>query len=53
VNAFADVNCSLTRRVWVASERVEVAICFVNGDKYADVEFLNTGEIVGATKRYR
>lgn len=31
----------------VASAEGGIAICFVKGDKYADVEFLNTGEILG------
>lgn len=31
----------------VASAEGGVAICFVSGDKYADVEFLNSGEILG------
>jgi hypothetical protein len=37
----------------VASAEGGVAICFVNGDKYADVEFLNTGEIVGVVSNRR
>jgi hypothetical protein len=31
----------------VASAEGGVAICFVSSNKYADVEFLNTGEILG------
>jgi len=31
----------------VASAEGGVAVCFVNGDKYADVECLNTGSILG------
>lgn len=30
-----------------------VAICFVAGDKYADIECLNTGEILGVTTNRR
>jgi hypothetical protein len=37
----------------VASAEGGVAICFVNGDKYADVEFLNTGEILGVVSNRR
>jgi hypothetical protein len=37
----------------VASAEGGVAICFVHGDKYADVEFLNTGEILGVVSNRR
>jgi hypothetical protein len=37
----------------VASAEGGVAICFVNGNKYADVEFLNTGEILGVVSNRR
>jgi len=37
----------------VASAEGGVAICFVNGDKYADVEFLNSGEILGVVSNRR
>ena len=37
----------------VSSAEGGVAICFVNGDKYADVEFLNTGEILGVVSNRR
>ena len=33
----------------VASAESGVAICFVQGDNYSDVEYLNTGEILGVT----
>jgi len=33
----------------VASAEGGIAICFVLGDKYADLEFLNTGEVLGVT----
>ena len=37
----------------VASAEGGVAICFVNGDKYADIEFLNSGEILGVVSNRR
>jgi hypothetical protein len=37
----------------VASAEGGVAICFVHGDKYADVEFLNSGEILGVVSNRR
>ena len=37
----------------VSSAEGGVAICFVNGDKYADVEFLNTGEILSVVSNRR
>jgi hypothetical protein len=37
----------------VASAEGGVAICFVRGEKYADVEFLNTGEILGVVSNRR
>ena len=37
----------------VASAEGGVAICFVNGNKYADVEFLNTGKILGVVSNRR
>lgn len=37
----------------VASAEGGVAICFIRGDKYADVEFLNTGEILGVVSNRR
>lgn len=37
----------------VASAEGGVAICFIDGNKYADVEFLNTGEILGVTSDRR
>ena len=37
----------------VASAEGGVAICFVNGDNYADIEFLNTGEILGVVSNRR
>lgn len=33
----------------VASADEGVGICFVHGDKYADIEFFNTGEILAVT----
>lgn len=33
----------------IASAEGGVGVCFVQGDKYADIEFLNTGEILGVT----
>jgi hypothetical protein len=37
----------------VASAEGGIAICFMNGDKYADVEFLNSGEILGVVSNRR
>lgn len=37
----------------VASAEGGVAICFVCGDKYADIECLNSGEILGVTTNRR
>jgi hypothetical protein len=37
----------------VASAEGGVAICFVDGNKYADVEFLNTGKILGVVSNRR
>lgn len=37
----------------VASAEGGVAICFINGNKYADIEFLNTGEILGVLSNGR
>jgi hypothetical protein len=37
----------------VASAEGGIAICFANGNKYADVEFLNTGEILGVVSNRR
>jgi hypothetical protein len=37
----------------VASAEGGVAICFVHGDKYSDLECLNTGEILGVTSNRR
>ena len=37
----------------VASAEGGVAICFVNGKKYADIECLNTGVILGVTSNSR
>jgi hypothetical protein len=40
------IDSLLPTRV-VASAEGGVAICFITGDKYADIEFLNTGKILG------
>ena len=37
----------------VASAEGGIAICFVSDDKYADVEFLNSGEILGVVSNRR
>jgi hypothetical protein len=37
----------------VASGEGGIAICFANGNKYADVEFFNTGEILGVVSNRR
>ena len=37
----------------VASAEGGIAICFVRGDKYADIEFLNSGEILGVASNRR
>jgi hypothetical protein len=37
----------------VASAEGGVGVCFVMGDNYADIEFLNTGEILGVTSNRR
>jgi len=37
----------------VASGEGGVGICFVSGEKYADIECLNTGEILGVTTNRR
>jgi hypothetical protein len=37
----------------VASTEGGVAICFVNGDKYADIECLNSGAILGVSSNRR
>jgi hypothetical protein len=36
-----------------ASAEGGIAICFVDGEKYADVEFLNTGDILGVVSTSR
>lgn len=37
----------------VASAEGGVGVCFVQGNKYADIEILNTGEILGVTSNRR
>jgi hypothetical protein len=37
----------------VASAEGGIAICFIRGDKYADIEFLNTGKILGVISNRR
>src|SRR5437764_2133473 len=37
----------------VASAEGGIAICFMNDEKYADIEFLNSGEILGVVSNRR
>jgi hypothetical protein len=47
-----EVDRFLPTRV-TASAEGGIAICFVDGEKYADLEFLNTGEILGVISNRR
>ncbi len=47
--AYADENPT---RV-IASAEGGIAICFSNGERYADIECLNSGEVLGVTSNRR
>lgn len=51
LQTFEDDNLPPTRVV--ASAEGGIAICFIKGNKYADIECLNNGEILGVTSNRR